>query len=131
MRHIKLKPTKEIKFNFNFNDVINDVVIPEESIKKTNEYILSDRLADDFNSDISISFADRIVFGFDYLQNKKRIFLPEINPLLFFFMNAQMFFKMIYPLKKTFYLLLLHLKKLNLKTIMLIFQILLFFSRYQ
>lgn len=104
MKHIILKPTREIKINFDYNELLGKVIIPEESVKKMDDYLDSDMLSDEFGDDVMLVFQDKMVYGFDYLQhgNKDRIFLPEINPILFFYGNAQMFFKMIYPYKKKF-----------------------------
>ncbi|WP_417352600.1 hypothetical protein [Flavobacterium alkalisoli] len=89
MGHIKLKPTTEIKINFHPSE-IKDEIIPEESKKIAQEYLSSDKTSDDNEHDLIIMLEDKIIYGYDYINNKEKFILPEINPVTIFYSNAVM-----------------------------------------
>jgi hypothetical protein len=88
--HIKLKPTKRIKTNFNPAEVSKDVEIPLESQKFIKEYRKSHKLSDDYDKEVMILFEDEVIYGFDFLNNKDKLLIPEINPSTIFYANAAM-----------------------------------------
>jgi hypothetical protein len=84
MGHTRLKPTREIKIDFHPSEL--DVsIVPEESKKKAKEYLTSKKLAED---DIMIMFDDKVIYGYDYIYNEKKLILPEVNPVTIFFSPA-------------------------------------------
>lgn len=98
MKHIKPKPIKSIQTSFNFNDVSFDDM-PESSKKVANNYIKSNTYNDSYDLAVHTS-NKKLVYGFDYLYKGKKKFIPELDPCLIYFSNAQMFSKMIYSYKR-------------------------------
>ena len=88
--HIKLKPTKKIKTDFNPAEVSKDVEIPKESIKFAKDYQKSNKLSDDYDKEVMLLFENEMIFGFDYLYKKEKLLIPEINPTTIFYANAVM-----------------------------------------
>lgn len=80
MPHIKLKPSKEQVVNFNPNE-LNAIEWPSESIEYSKEYLGSKKLAEEDERDIVLLFPDRIVYGFDYLDDSIKRVVVEINPV--------------------------------------------------
>ena len=95
MIHILLKASKRIKTNFNIPKVTSEVKIPQESLDFAKEYQASDKYAEEYDKDLALVFDEQIVFGFDYLDNGKKLIIPEINPILIFYSNAIMSHKQI------------------------------------
>lgn len=98
MRHIKLKPTKFIKVDFDIAESVKNIEIPIESKKSIENYLKTDILTDE--KDIYMSNNDGISSCFDYVYKRNKLMIQEINPSLIFYSNAQMFLKQIYPLKR-------------------------------
>lgn len=98
MGHIKIKPTTEIKIDFNPSE-LNDLLIPEESKIKSSTYLNSKKLAKD---DIMMMLDDKVIFGYDYLYNNKKLILSEVNPILIFYSNSAMSFGMLKHYKEKF-----------------------------
>lgn len=90
MVHIKLKPTQRIETDFNASELTDNVEIPQESKDFAKEYMTSNLLADEYGMDIMLIMDNEVIYGFDYLFNEKKIFIPEINPSLIFYSNALM-----------------------------------------
>lgn len=88
MGHIKLKPSKEIKIDFHPSELDN-IEIPEESKKTASEYIKSKELSED---DLIIMLEDRVILGFDYVNQKSKYLIVELNPITIFYSNAVMSF---------------------------------------
>ena len=88
--HIRLKPTKRHEINFNPSDLGKDVEIPKESVELAKKIQNSKKLTDDFEHDLMIGFEDAFLYGFDYLHNKDKIIIPELNPVMIFYSNALM-----------------------------------------
>ncbi|MDO7174186.1 hypothetical protein [Mariniflexile sp. AS56] len=88
--HIKLKPTKRINTDFNPAEVSKDVEIPEASKKFIKDYSKSNKLSDDYDKEVMILFEDKMIYGFDYLYQKDKLLIPEINPTTIFYANAIM-----------------------------------------
>lgn len=89
MGHIKLKPTIEYKIDFHPSE-LDKTPVPEESKKMAMDYLDSNKLSDEDNNDILIMFEDKVIYGYDYLYNNKKLIMPEINPVTIFFSNAVM-----------------------------------------
>lgn len=89
MAHIQLKPSKEQVVNFNPNE-LNAIDWPSESIEYSKDYLGSRKLAEEDERDIVLLFPDRIVYGFDYLDDSIKRVVVEINPVTIFFSNAVM-----------------------------------------
>jgi hypothetical protein len=88
LTHIKLKPTRVIKTNFNTSEIGKDIEIPTESIELAENYQKSKKEIEDY--DIMIAFEDHIIFGFDFVEGKEKYIIPEINPTTIFYSNAVM-----------------------------------------
>lgn len=98
MKHIRPKPIKSIQTSFNLDDVSYDD-IPEKSKKVADDYLKSKSYDD--SHDLAVHTTNKkLVFGFDYLYKGMRKFIPELDPCLIYFSNAQMFSKMIYQYKR-------------------------------
>ena len=94
--HIKLKPTKRINKDFNMVDAMKDIKLsnlPRESEKARNKLYKTNKLSDELEWDLFIEFEDSIVYAFDYLEGKKKIIIPELNPTTIFYSNAIMFYR--------------------------------------
>lgn len=91
MGHTRLKPTREIKIDFHPSELDN-IIVPEESKVKAKEYLASKKLAED---DIMIMLDDKVIFGYDYLYQDKKLILPEVNPVTVFYSNAVMSYGML------------------------------------
>ena len=91
MGHTRLKPTREIKIDFHPSE-LDEGLVPEESKRKAKEYLTSNKLAED---DIMIMFDNKVIYGYDYIYNKKKLILPEVNPVTIFFSNAVMSYGMV------------------------------------
>lgn len=89
MGHIKLKPNKQFEINFNPND-LNDEIVPEESKKISKNYMVSKKLAEDENYDLMLMFENHVAYGFDYLHEKTKKIIVEINPATIFYANSIM-----------------------------------------
>lgn len=96
MGHIRLKPTREFNIDFHPSE-LNDTIIPEESKKIAKDYLGSKELAKD---DIMMMLENKVIFGYDYVYQKKKIILPEVNPVTVFYSNAVMSCGMIEQYKK-------------------------------
>lgn len=96
MAHIRLKPTREIKIDFHPSELDNSI-IPEESKKKAKEYLNSKKLSE---NDIMIMLEKKVIFGYDYVYQNKKLILPEVNPITVFYSNAVMSYGMIEEYKK-------------------------------
>lgn len=99
MSHIKLKASTEIKIDFNPKE-LNETIVPEKSKKIAQKYMSSKELAENENFDIMMMFEDKVVFGFDYLNDGKKRMVVEINPVTIFFSNSVMSFGMLNKYKK-------------------------------
>lgn len=98
MKHIRPKPIKSIQTSFNSEDITYDDM-PETSKKVADDYLKSNSYDD--SHDLAVHTSNKkLVFGFDYLYKGKRKFIPELDPCLIYFSNAQMFSKMIYQHKR-------------------------------
>ena len=89
MAHIRLKASKEQVVKFN-PIALNAIDLPAESKEYVKKYLGSKKLAEDDEMDIMLLLSDRIVFGFDYLDDKVKRVVVEINPVTIFFSNAVM-----------------------------------------
>lgn len=96
MGHIRLKPTRELKINFDPSELIFTKT-PAESKKKAKEFIDSKKLSQD---DIMLMLEGKVIFGYDYLHEKKKIILPEVNPITVFYSNAIMSYGMLDQYRK-------------------------------
>lgn len=98
MKHIRAKPIKSVQTSFNFKDISYDD-IPESCKKVADNYLKSDSYDD--SHDLAVHTSNKkLVFGFDYFYKGKKKFIPELDPCLIYFSNAQMFSKMIYQYKR-------------------------------
>lgn len=88
--HKKLKPTKKHDIDFDPSKLVADSEIPEESKKFVKKYQNSKKLSDEFEQDLMIGFEDRFIYGFDYLYQNDKIIIPELNPVMIFYSNAEM-----------------------------------------
>jgi len=98
--HIKLKPTQRIETNFNPIKATKEVDIPKESIEIAKKYKKSKKHSDDFNYDIMLVDENSIIYGFDFLHNKRKFLIPEINPTTIFYSNAVMSYKKVISFRK-------------------------------
>lgn len=89
--HIKLKPTKKIAKNFSMADAVKNIELPEESKQLARTFYKTNKLSDDLGYDLLLEFDDSIIYAFDYLINKNKIIIPELNPTTIFYSNAVMF----------------------------------------
>lgn len=89
MGHIKLKANKQFEINFNPND-LNDELVPEENKKISQNYMTSKKLAEDEDYDLMLMFENYVAFGFDYLHEKTKKIIIEINPTTIFYSNSVM-----------------------------------------
>lgn len=94
MGHVKLKASKEIKIDFNPKELDN-IEVPEESKKIAIDYLTSKKLVDEQQFDILLLYEDKVLFGFDYLHNKVKRLVVEINPVTIFYSNAVMSYGML------------------------------------
>ena len=97
MGHVRLKSTREFKINFHPSE-LDYIVVPEESKKIAKEYLTSKKLSED---DIIIMLEDKVIYGYDYVYQNKKIILPEVNPITIFYTNSVMSFGLLnhYKLK--------------------------------
>lgn len=86
MGHIKLKPTIQFEINFHPSE-LDDIIIPEESKEIARDYVKSKKLSE---NDIMIMMDNKIIYGYDYLYQNKKLILPEVNPVTIFYSNAIM-----------------------------------------
>lgn len=89
MAHIKLKPSREQIINFHPNE-LDKIKYPPESLEYAKSYLESNKLAEQDEMDIMLMFPDRILYGFDYLDDKVKRVVIELNPVTIFFSNAVM-----------------------------------------
>lgn len=89
--HIKLKPTKKHTKNFSMADAVKDIEIPEESKQVSKNYFKSKKLSDELGFDILLEFENSVIYAFDFLNEKKKVIIPELNPTTIFYSNAVMF----------------------------------------
>jgi hypothetical protein len=99
MGHIRLKPTREIKINFHPSE-LDDSTVPEESKKTSRDYLTSEKLAENENFDIIIMLEDKVIYGYDYLYQGKKLILPEVNPVTIFYSNSIMSFGTLHDYKE-------------------------------
>lgn len=95
MAHVKLKASKEFPIDFHPND-LNNIDIPLESKEKMNKYLSNRNLSDQEDDDIMLMFENRVIFGFDYIHERTKRIMIEINPITIFYANSVMSYK---PLK--------------------------------
>jgi len=88
LTHIKLKPTRKIETDFNPAEISKDVEIPKESVEIAKKYQKSKHYND--NYDLMMAFDDHIIFAFDFVKDKEKYLIPEINPTTIFYSNAVM-----------------------------------------
>lgn len=101
LTHIKLKPTKKIETDFNPAEISKNIEIPQESVEIAKKYQKSKNYND--NYDLMMSFDDHIIFAFDFVKDKEKYVIPEINPSTIFYSNAVMSHrKLIFFRKKLF-----------------------------
>jgi hypothetical protein len=98
--HIKLKPTKRFAKDFSIGDAIKDIEIPEESKQLSKTFQKTNKLSDELGYDLMIEFDDSIIYAFEFLNNKKKIIIPELNPTTIFYSNAVMFHRNLIESKK-------------------------------
>lgn len=98
--HIRLKTTTTIKKNFDIQNVVKNVEIPEKSKKIGNEFMSSKKLADEYGFDLMLEYEASMVFGFDFVADNQRKIIPELNPVLIFYSNAVMFHRNLLTSKK-------------------------------
>ncbi|GER60955.1 hypothetical protein ULMA_30630 [Patiriisocius marinus] len=89
--HIVLKPTKKIKKNFNLSDSLKNIEVPEKSKTVAKEYLKTKKLSDEFSQDLLLEFDDSLIFCFDFLHDRVKYIIPEINPTTILYSNATMF----------------------------------------
>jgi hypothetical protein len=99
MGHLRIKPTKRIAINFDVNKITEGVKVPQESKDFTKDYLSSTKLADEYGMDITIMFDNEMNYAFDYINNEKKVIMPEINPITIFYANALMSQKMLHQYK--------------------------------
>lgn len=87
LTHIKLKPTIKIKTNSNSSEIIGNIESQKENIEAEKKYKKSKEYDD---QDLMMVFNDQIIFAFDFIKDKERYFIPEINPTTIFYSNAVM-----------------------------------------
>lgn len=88
LTHIKLKPTRKIETNFNPADIGKDIEIPKESVDIAKKYQKTNQYNDDY--DLLMAFDDHLIYGFDFIKDKEKFLIPEINPTTIFYSNAVM-----------------------------------------
>jgi len=101
MAHITLKPSKKIKIKIDPKE-LTDIKIPEDSKTFIREYMTSEKLSDDHDLDIMVILEDRITFGFDYMFEKTKRLVIEINPVTVFYSNAIMSSGMLHHYRNSF-----------------------------
>ncbi|WP_159799825.1 hypothetical protein [Flavobacterium sp. MK4S-17] len=101
--HILLKPTKIIKTNFNISEVTSKIEIPKKSKDFVKEYLTSNKLSDEYGSDLMLAFEDEFIYGFDYNYNNQKLLIPEINPVTIFYSNALMSHHNLIAFRKALY----------------------------
>ncbi|GIQ57644.1 hypothetical protein Flavo103_07800 [Flavobacterium collinsii] len=84
--HIKFKPTIKQKIDFHPSE-LDKIAVPEESKIRAKKYQKSNELND---GSIILMFEDNVVFGFDFLYNKEKYIVQEINPVTILYSNAVM-----------------------------------------
>lgn len=99
MGHTRLKANREIKLNFHPSE-LNDSLAPEDSKKYAREYLTSKKLAEDENFDIMLMLENKVIYGYDYLYQGKKLILPEVNPITIFYSNAVMSYGMLNKYKE-------------------------------
>ena len=91
--HIALKPSRQIKTDFDISEVTANVETPKESKELIKAYNNSKKLSDEYGKDLMPIFNRELIFGFDYRFKQDRIFIPELHPVTIFFSNAIMSLK--------------------------------------
>ncbi|MGL2999145.1 hypothetical protein [Flavobacterium sp. RSSB_23] len=89
MSHVRLKPSKEFEIDFHPSE-LDYSNIPKESKKYSQEYLSSNKLAEHENFDIMIMLESKVIYGYDYIYQNKKLILPEVDPITIFFSNAVM-----------------------------------------
>ncbi|MDV2444464.1 hypothetical protein CMV00_11780 [Elizabethkingia anophelis] len=90
MSHIGLKLTKEIKIDFNLTKTIRGVKLPDKSKELIEDYLSSNKFAEEYDSDLLLQTDDSLIYGFEFLHKGKKMMIPEINPVTIYFSNAVM-----------------------------------------
>jgi hypothetical protein len=103
MAHIGLKPSLEIKFDFDVKESLNNEQSSKENREMLKSYQESDKYAEDYDRDLMILTKNKsFITAFDYLYQRKKIMIPEVNPVTIYYSNAVMSNYMIEEYKKIF-----------------------------
>ncbi|WP_332454038.1 hypothetical protein [Chryseobacterium aquaticum] len=90
MSHIGLKPSLEIKTDFDIKKVLDNVEYPEESKNLISSYMNSDKFAEHYDYDVLIQTNTSLIAGFECFYNGNKIMMQEINPVTVYYSNAIM-----------------------------------------
>lgn len=87
MKHIKVKNTEQYEINFHPSE-LDSVDVPQENKEIGKRLMNSNEPIEDWN--LIAMLDDCVVFGFDYPRNEEKLFIPELDPVVIYFSNAQM-----------------------------------------
>jgi hypothetical protein len=90
--HTLLKPTTFIKSSDSLSGITNEKA-PESSKQMAKEYSRNNKMSDSIGKVLFTVHKSGVSFSFDAVKEKNKIIVPEINPVLVFFSNAEMFIR--------------------------------------
>lgn len=90
MAHIGLKPSLEVKLDFDIKKSIETSEHSKESLEMLKSYQESNKYADDYDRDLLLITKDSIITAFDYMYKGQKLTMPEINPVTIYYSNAMM-----------------------------------------
>lgn len=90
--HKLLKPTKFIKSSDSLSGITNENA-PEKSKQIARDYSRNYELSDSTDTVLLTVYENGVSYSFDAVKEKSKIIVPETNPVLVFFSNAEMFIR--------------------------------------
>jgi len=90
MAHIGLKPSLEIKLDFDINESLKEIKYSKNKQTIMESYIGSDKCADDYDLDMLIITEDSLATAFDYIYEGEKLMMLEVNPVTIYYSNSVM-----------------------------------------
>jgi len=90
MAHIGLKPSLEVKLDFDINKSLRNISDSENKKRILQSYIDSNNFAEHYDYDLLLQTNNSLIAGFEYLFEGKKVMMQEINPVTIYYSNAVM-----------------------------------------
>ena len=90
MAHIGLKPSLEVKLDFDINESLKNISHSDNKKKMMQSYIDSNNFAEHYDYDLLLQTQNSLIAGFEYLFEGKKVVIQEINPITIYYSNAVM-----------------------------------------